>query len=253
MKAALITGAGRRIGAEIARDLARHGWQVLIHYNASESEATEVASQIAAGGGRASTIRADLHAPLAIDGLIGLALDIAPGLELLVNNASSFRHDTAASVTADGLAKSFALNATAPILLAQSYARRLPTDRNGVVVNLLDNRVVAPNPDYFSYGVAKFAMMGATRMLALALAPRIRVNGIAPGITMESGGQSTPAFEAAHRRNPLRRGCSPEEVAAAVRFIAEVPAMTGEIITIDGGLSLANPGRDVSFIDWTPQ
>ena len=253
MKAALITGAGRRIGAEIAGDLARHGWHVLIHYHASQAEAGEVAARIAAAGGRASTIRADLHDSQAIDGLVARAFEVAPGLELVVNNASSFRHDTVASVTSDGMAESFAINATAPILLAQGFARRLPADRNGLVINLLDNRVVAPNPDYLSYGIAKFALMGATRMLALALAPRIRVNGIAPGITMESGGQSTAAFEAAHRRNPLRRGCTPEEVAAAVRFIAEVPAMTGEIITIDGGLALANPGRDVSFIDWTPQ
>lgn len=237
----------------IAGDLACHGWQVLIHYSASDKEAAAVAARIVASGGRASTLRADLLDPKAIDGLVAQALETAPGLELVVSNASSFRYDTAASVTADALAESFAVNATAPILLAQSYARRLPADRTGGVINLLDNRVVAPNPDYFSYGVAKFALMGATRMLALALAPRIRVNGIAPGITMESGGQSTPAFEAAHRRNPLRKGCTPEEIASAVRFITEVPAMTGEVITIDGGLSLANPGRDVSFIDWTPQ
>lgn len=253
MKAALITGGGRRIGAEIARDLARHGWIVLIHYNSSEAEAAALAAEIAAGGGRASVLRADLSNPSAIDGLVRQGLETAPGLELLVNNASSFRYDTAASVSADGLMESFKINAIAPVLLAQSFARHLEAERTGVAVNLLDNRVVAPNPDYFSYGVTKFALSGATRMLALALAPRIRVNGIAPGITMESGGQSTAAFEDAHRRNPLRRGCSPAEVAAAVRFIVETPAMTGEIITIDGGLSLANPGRDVSFIDWTPQ
>jgi NAD(P)-dependent dehydrogenase (short-subunit alcohol dehydrogenase family) len=147
------------------------------------------------------------------------------------------------------LTENFTVNAIAPIAIAQRFAALLPEGRTGAVINILDNRVFAPNPDYFSYGISKFAALGATRMLALALAPRIRVNGIAPGITLPSGAQTHEQYEVASRLNPLGRACSAEEIAAAVRLIAGSPAMTGAVITIDGGLALANPGRDVAFIE----
>lgn len=249
MKAALVTGAGRRIGAVISRDLAAHGWHVVLHFNQSAQPAAEVCHAIRAGGGTATAIGADLAEPASATGLVDRALALAPGLELVVNNASTFAWDDAATATAETLQASFAVNAIAPVLLAQRFAALLPAGRSGAVVNLLDNRVAAPNPDFFSYGVSKFAALGATRMLALALAPRVRVNAIAPGITLASGKQTDAAFAAAHRINPLGRGCSPEEIAAAVRLIAGSPAMTGTVITIDGGLALANPGRDVAFLD----
>lgn len=249
MKAALITGAGKRIGGVIARDLAADGWHVVLHYNRSKSGAETLQAEIIAAGGSAALVSGDLERPADVTSLVADAFAAAPGLELVVNNASSFPLDNAETTSAETLQAAFGINAVAPILIAQQFARRLPEGRSGAVVMVLDNRVFAPNPDYFSYGISKFAALGATRMLALALAPRVRVNGIAPGITLPSGAQTQAEFDAAHRLNPLGRGCSPEEIAAAVRLIAGSPAMTGTIITIDGGLALSNPGRDVAYIE----
>ena len=247
MKAALITGAARRIGAAIATGLAVDGWHVVLHYSSSAGAATRLQGDLTRAGGTASLVQGDLavteHAAI-----IEAAFEAAPGLELIVNNASTFVYDTLATTGGDALRKCFAVNAMAPVLLAQAFAARLPDGRTGCVVNIIDNRVFAPNPDYFAFGVSKYALLGATRMMALALAPRIRVNGIAPGITLVSGEQTEDNFAVAHRHNPLQRGCSPEEIANAVRFIVASPAMTGSIITIDGGQTLANPGRDVAFI-----
>ncbi len=248
MKAALVTGAARRVGGIIAKDLASHGWQVVLHYHRSAEAAEALRRDILAAGGAAATLTGDLSHPESSAGLVDAAFAVAPGLELVVNNASRFDHDIAKTATSAALLDSYRINAVAPILIAQRFAALLPAGRNGAVVNILDNRVFAPNPDYFSYGISKFAALGATRMLALALAPRIRVNGIAPGITLPSGAQTQAEFEAAHALNPLNRGCTPEEIAAAVRLIATSPAMTGNVITIDGGLALANPGRDVAFL-----
>ena len=253
MKAALVTGAARRVGARIATRLAETGWHVVLHHASSGTDAGRLAARIEADGGRASTVAADLRRDGEAARLVAETLDRAPGLELVVNNASTFAYDTAATVSAGGMMDSFAVNAVAPVMIAQHFAASLPPGRQGAVINILDNRVFAPNPDYFSYGVSKHALLGATRMLALALAPAVRVNGIAPGITLVSGDQTEAAFEAAHRMNPLRRGCTPDDIADAVVFIAGSGGMTGEVITIDGGLSLANPGRDVAFIEPAPQ
>lgn len=248
MRAALITGAARRIGAAIATALAADGWHVILHYATSDAAARRLHGELIAKGASASLLQGDLAAAERHAAIMEQAYREAPGLELLVNNASTFTYDTLASASAEALATCFAVNAMAPVLLAQQFVTRLPADRTGNIVNIIDNRVFAPNPDYFSFGVSKFALLGATRMMALAVAPRVRVNGIAPGITLVSGEQSADDFASAHRHNPLQRGCSPDEIAAAVRFILASPAMTGSIITIDGGQTLANPGRDVAFI-----
>ena len=248
MKAALITGAAQRIGGAIARELARDGWQLILHYATSEAEARSLHVELTQSGANVTLVRGDLASADQISGIVDDAFKAASGLQLLVNNASTFKSDTLGSASAAELQRCFAVNAVAPILLAQQFAERLPDGTDGCVVNIIDNRVFAPNPDYFSFGISKFALLGATRMMALALAPRVRVNGIAPGITLPSGPQSEAEFSVAHRINPLQRGCSAGEIAAAVSFIAASPAMTGSIITIDGGQTLANPGRDVAFV-----
>ncbi len=253
VKAALITGAAHRIGATIARTLATDGWHVVLHYFSSDAAAARLQQDIARAGGHASIVQGDLEDAATHASLIDKARQLAPGLELLVNNASTFPHDTAQTSTAAAMTRCFTVNTIAPISLAQRFAATLPDERDGRIVNILDNRVFAPNPDFFSYGVSKHALYGATQMLALALAPRVRVNGIAPGITLVSGDQSDENFAAAHGLNPLGRGCSPEEIARAVLFIAASPAMTGSVITIDGGQTLANPGRDVQFIAGGPE
>lgn len=249
MKAALVTGAAHRIGAVIARRLAAGGWHVVLHYARSEIAAHNLQAEIEGQGGRASLVAADLAEESGVTALMERGFAAAPGLELIVNNASSFVHDDLASTTGTALATSFQVNAAAPILLTQRFADMVPRDHSGNVINILDNRVFAPNPDFFAYGVSKFALLGATRMMALALAPRIRVNGIAPGITLLSGDQTPANFATAHRLNPLGRGCTPEEIAQAVDLIVASPSMTGAIITLDGGQALANPGRDVQFIE----
>lgn len=248
MKAALITGAAHRIGRAVALRLSAEGWHVLVHYATSAAAAEETRLLIEQAGGRASLIQADLKVEADTARLIKDAARIAPGLALLVNNASTFSYDTAATATLASLQHNFTVNAAAPILLATRFAAALPADTEGLVVNMLDNRISAPNPDYFSYGVSKHALDGATRLLALALAPRIRVNGIAPGITLVSGMQSVENFEEGHRRNPLRRGSTPDQIAAAVSFLWAAPSITGTVITIDGGQTLLNPGRDVAFL-----
>ena len=252
MKAALVTGAAKRIGAAIATRLAGEGWHVVLHFATSATEATALQASIERSGHRASLLTADLADAAACLDLIDRAFALAPGLSLLVNNASRFAYDDAATATPEALQGNFAVNTMAPILLSQRFAARLPAGATGTIVNLLDNRISAPNPDYFAYGISKYALLGATRMMALALAPRVRVNGIAPGITLESGQQGAANFAATHDLNPLRRGCTPDEIAGAVSFIAATPAMTGAILTIDGGLSLANPGRDVAFLERNP-
>jgi NAD(P)-dependent dehydrogenase (short-subunit alcohol dehydrogenase family) len=248
MKAALITGAARRIGRAIAMRLAADGWDVLLHYATSVAAAEDTKRAIEASGGRASLLQADLSTEHGSKGLIDAALAQTPDIALLVNNASTFAYDTATAATLSSLQHNFTVNTAAPILLASRLAAKLSPSAGALVVNILDNRIFAPNPDYFSYAVSKHALDGATRLLALALAPRIRVNAIAPGITLPSGNQSEQSFEASHRRNPLGRGCTPEQIAAAVAFLWEAGSMTGAVITIDGGQSLLNPGRDVAFL-----
>lgn len=248
MTAALVTGAAHRVGRAIALRLATDGWHVVLHYSTSVAAAESTLREIEAIGGTGSLLQADLSNPQLIDGLVDAARRLAPELVLLVNNASTFSYDTAATATVHDLQHNFTVNAAAPIVLATRFAASLPEGLEGLVVNILDNRIYAPNPDYFSYGVSKLALDGATRLLALALAPRVRVNAIAPGITLVSGAQTEASFERSHRRNPLGKGCTPEQIAAAVAFLWQSPSMTGTVITIDGGQSLVNPGRDVAFL-----
>lgn len=243
----LITGGAKRIGAELARAMADEGWHVCIHFNRSGDEAADLASEIEKAGGGATALQADLADPEALAPLIAAAAKAGP-LTCLINNASIFEYDALDSLTADMLDKHHAVNLRAPMLLARTFAAQLPNDTNGNIVNILDNKVLAPNPDYLSYTLSKFALKGATETLAMALAPAIRVNAIAPGITLLSGEQSETRFEKAHATNPLNQGCTPAQIAAALKLILDCPAMTGEIITIDGGQRLQKLPRDIAFL-----
>ena len=252
-RAVLVTGAARRVGATIATVLGAAGWFVHVHYRNSAAEAEAVAAKIAAAGGKAATVAYDLgtldsrHAGL----LIEACAKHGPPLAALVNNASIFEYDKASTATDEGWARHLQTNLTAPVMLARAFAAQaqsLPEGETGCIVNLLDNKVFATNPDYFSYTISKQALEGATRTLALALAPKVRVNGVAPGIALISGKQSQADFERTHRNNPLKRGCTPEDIARAIRFILETPSMTGHTIVIDGGQYLARMPRDVAFL-----
>lgn len=243
----LVTGAARRIGAVIARTLAGAGWGVVIHHRTGAEEAAALAAAIGAAGGRAWTLGADLADAAAAEALPARAAALCGGLHALVNNASLFLYDTPSAFTAADFTRQAAVNLLAPALLLKAFAAQLPEGEEGAVVNLLDNRLWAPNPDYFTYALGKYGLAGMTEMAALHFAPRIRVNGVAPAITLESGAQGEEGFRRAHVNNPLRRGVEPEDVAAAVLYLLGARAVTGEVLVVDAGQRLRRRGRDVAF------
>jgi NAD(P)-dependent dehydrogenase (short-subunit alcohol dehydrogenase family) len=239
----LVTGGARRIGAEICRHLSRLGWRVTIHCNASVAEGEALAAEL----GDARVVAGDLADAAVPARVVAEAAEKGGPLDALVNNASLFLYDTALDFDAATFDRHTAVNLRAPALLAQAFAKQLPAEAAGAIVNLLDNRLYAPNPDYFTYALGKYGMLGMTEMLALAFAPRIRVNGVAPAITLVSGEQSEEGFRRAHTNNPLRRGVEPGDVARAVAFLLESPAVTGEVVVVDSGQRLRRRGRDVAF------
>ena len=236
---ALVTGAARRIGAAIVRDLARHGWAVAIHYRASKGEAEALAREIEAAGGRTATIACDLAREAEVETLIPRAVEALGPLTCLVNNASVFEMDKIDSVTRESWDRHIETNLRAPLVLSQAFARQLPEGLDGNIVNLLDQRVWKLTPYFLSYTVAKSALWTLTRTLALALAPCIRVNGIGPGPALPSERQSLEQFRHQQAAVPLQHGPELAEIAAAVRFILASPSMTGQMIALDGGEHLA--------------
>lgn len=244
-KAALVTGAGKRIGRTIALDLAAHGWAVAVHCFHSRDDADAVVAEIEAGGGRAVTLRADLTREAEVQGLVPAAADALGPLSLLVNNASVFERDEWDTVTRDSWDLHLEANLRAPFVLTQAFAGQVGPEDEGLVVNILDQRVWNLTPHFVSYTVAKSALWTLTQTMALALAPRIRVNGIGPGPTLRNDRQSEEHFEAQWRSVPLGHGARPEEIAAAVRFLTEAPSVTGQMLALDGGehLAWAQPGR----------
>ena len=232
---ALITGGGRRIGAAIATRLARAGYAVVLHAHHSRGEAEQIAAAIKSAGGRASIVLADLADPEAVRGLVPAAAAFGP-LSLLVNNASVFEEDEILSLEHGKYAHTMAVNLTAPLLLAQGFARQSSGD--GSIVNIVDQRVLRPTPKFFSYALSKSALHSATTTLAQALAP-IRVNAVAPGPTLPSPRQSPDQFAAQAASVPLGQGPSPEDVAEAVLYLAGAKAVTGVTIAVDGGQHLS--------------
>lgn len=244
---ALVTGAARRIGRAIAESLAADGWTVAVHYHGSPAAADETVTAITARGGKAITCEADLADPAAVDRLIpGVIARIGP-LGCLVNNASIFERDDILSATLASWDSHIAINLRAPFFLSQAFARQLPADAHGAIVNLIDERVWHLTPHFASYTVSKAGLWTLTQTLALALAPRIRVNAVGPGPTLPSPRQSQAQFEAQCRTVPLGRGTTPGEICDAVRFILAAPAMTGQMIVLDGGqhLGWGQVARDV--------
>jgi NAD(P)-dependent dehydrogenase (short-subunit alcohol dehydrogenase family) len=244
-KTALVTGAAKRIGRAIALDLARHDWAVAVHYHRSAAEAAELVREIEAGGGRAVALQADLAREAHAHALIARAAEVLGPLTCLVNNASLFEMDRIETVTRASWDAHIESNLRAPLVLSQGFAGQLPTGADGNIVNMLDQRVWNLTPYFLSYTVAKMGLWTLTRTLALALAPRIRVNGIGPGPTLPSPRQSAEQFAEQCRAMPLGRGTTLEEICAAVQFILGAPAMTGQMIALDGGqhLGWAQPSR----------
>lgn len=237
-KTALVTGAGSRIGRAIALDLAAAGWAVGVHYNMSGDGAAEVVDAILANGGAAAALQADLADEQAVNDLFPAASAALGPVSCLINNASRFEYDTVATTTRDGWDQHLNVNLRAPFVLSQSLAAALPPDQTGSVINLIDQRVWNLTPHFMSYTLSKSALWTLTQTLALALAPRIRVNGIGPGPTLPSARQSQQQFAAQVARTPLGRSVDVAEICTAVRFILEASSMTGQMIALDSGQHL---------------
>ncbi|HEU4846529.1 MAG TPA: SDR family oxidoreductase [Burkholderiaceae bacterium] len=245
---ALVTGAGRRIGRAIALALARAGWDVAVHYRASQAEAREVAAAIEALGRRAVTLDCDLADEAAVRQLVPRAVAALGALDCVVNNASLFDYDCAADFTVARLEAHMRANVAAPILLAQALHGATPDGAQAAVINLLDQKLYNLNPDFLSYTLSKAALQTATTVLAQQLAPRLRVVGVAPGITMVSGEQTEAGFALAHQQTPLGRSSTPDDIAAAVVYAAGARALTGTTLLVDGGQHLMPLARDVMFL-----
>jgi NAD(P)-dependent dehydrogenase (short-subunit alcohol dehydrogenase family) len=237
-KAALVTGGGQRIGRASCRALADAGYAVAVHHRHSHAEAEATAAAIRDTGGKAITIAADLADEDQVAALLQRAAEALGPIGVLVNNASIFEGDTIDTATRESWDAHMAVNLRAPFVLTQEFAQLLPNDAGGCIVNLLDERVWSLTPYFVSYTLTKAGLWTLTQTMALALAPRIRVNGIGPGPTLPSPRQSHEQFLQQCQSMPLRRGTAPDEVAAALRFILDAPAMTGQMIALDGGQHL---------------
>jgi NAD(P)-dependent dehydrogenase (short-subunit alcohol dehydrogenase family) len=237
-RTAIVTGAGKRVGAVIAAELVADGWSVIAHVHHPEDEVPDGATKVVAELGDVDCAER-----------IFAAAKLLPPVRLLVNNAARFARDSFGDLKAVELDAHIAVNVRAPILLSEMFAK-LHSGDDGLIVNLLDSKLAAPNPDFLSYTLSKQALSGFTELAARALAPRgIRVNGIAPALMLRSSGQTAENFERVHALNPLHRGVEPEDVVSALRYLISARAVTGEIIVIDGGQRFAPPSRDVQFLE----
>jgi NAD(P)-dependent dehydrogenase (short-subunit alcohol dehydrogenase family) len=237
-RAVLVTGAAQRIGRAIALSLAADGWAVAVHHRSSREAAQGVVAEIARAGGRAVALAADLTLEQELESLMRRAADAFGPLGALVNNASVFERDEALTATRASWDRHVETNLRAPFVLMQLFARQLPAECGGAIVNILDERVWKLTPHFVSYTLSKAGLWALTQTMALALAPRIRVNGIGPGPTLPSPRQSAEQFHRQSQAMPLGRGTTPEEIADAVRFILAAPALTGQMIALDGGQHL---------------
>ncbi len=240
--AVLITGGARRLGAAMACGIAAAGYPVVVHANNSADEAHALADEL---GGH--VVLADLADPEAPAALIAEAAPNTGRHDGLVSNASPFVFDRPPTATAAGIAAHMAPNLIAPVLLTQHFAAQ-PGLEDGVVINMLDHKLQNLNPDFFAYTLSKAALAAATEMMAMAYAPRLRVCGIAPGLTLKGPKQTEETFATASRANPLQRGPTPQDIAAAALFLLQTPSVTGTVLTVDAGEHLMHRGRDVAFL-----
>lgn len=237
-RSAIVTGAGKRVGAALARGLLADGWTVIAHVHHAGDTVPEGAIEVVA----------DLANPSCAEAIFAAAAGLPP-VRLLVNNAARFAWDSVDEFSGAELTAHMAINLTAPILLTERFAREHRSGEDGIIVNLLDSKLAAPNPDYLSYTLSKSALSAFTDLAARALARKgIRVNAIAPGLMLQSSGQSEPNFEAMHRNNPLCRGVEPEDVLEAIRYLAGARCVTGEVLVIDSGHRFQALERDVQFL-----
>jgi len=252
----LVTGAAKRLGHAIALELAAHGWNVAVHYRRSRAEAHGTVSELRTLGARAEAFGADLADEAQCEALLPQVVQRMGPLSALVNNASLFEHDDVSSLRYDGLARHWRSNTAAPIVLARSlHAHRMQgalATGDACVVNLLDEKLFNPNPDHLSYTLSKAALQAATPLLARALAPALRVCGVAPGLTLDSTLIDPQRLAALKAQGPLAHGVEARDVAHAVRFVLENPAVTGTTLLVDAGSHLIPRARDFAFTPSEP-
>jgi NAD(P)-dependent dehydrogenase (short-subunit alcohol dehydrogenase family) len=237
--AALVTGAARRIGRVLALNCAEAGYDVALHCRVIDDDAESVAAEIRALGRRAALFTRDLRKESETAPLVGEAEAELGPVNLLVNSASVFEDDAFASMNRHSWDLHMETNLRGPLVLAQAFARRITGERQGLIVNILDQRVLRTQPAFFSYSLSKAALWEATRMMALALAPRVRVNGIGPGPVLASIHQTRDDFAQEAASTPLARAVDPREIAQALRYLIDAPSVTGQMIAIDSGQHLA--------------
>ena len=241
MQTAIVTGGAKRIGAAFVRALAEDGWHVVIHCNSSRQDADALATEI----GNATVVQADLGDPAAADAIIAAA---PRPLGLLVNCASRFDEDGFADFTIEAWDRHLNVNLRAPALLIRAFAAAIAEGETACVVNILDAKLASLNPDYFTYTVSKIGLAGVTELAARVFAPRLRVNAIAPAVTLVSGPKSRENWDAVHTLNPLHRGVEVAELVATLRYIVATPTLNAQTITIDGGQRLMGLPRDVAYM-----
>ncbi len=248
-KVVLVTGAARRLGREIALALAAGGWHVAVHYRSSKEDAIKTVADCASISGAAAAFFADLSDEASVRALLPDVIARHGRVDAVVNSASTFEHDDAASFSFSMLDKHLHSNAGAAIVLAQALHTHVSARQGtGAVVNLLDQKLWNQNPDFFSYTLSKAALEAAGTMLALALAPAVRVVGVAPGLTLTSHLLSDEQFEALHKLSPLGRSSTAADVAATVKFALENASITGTTLLVDGGQHLMKFERDFSLM-----
>ena len=256
---ALVTGAGKRLGAAMAVYLARRGFDVAVHYASSEAEAASVVAEIAALGRKAVAVQADLLDEAQVQTLIARAVEGLGGpLTVLVNNASIFEYDTLASATRRSWDRHIESNLRAPFVLTQGFAAQVPQAvpdaagepvAQGLIVNMIDQRVHKLTPEFMTYTLAKMGLWALTQTAAQGLAPHVRVNAIGPGPTLQGGRQSDTHFARQRAATVLKRGANPSDITAALGFFLDSPAVTGQMIAVDGGQHLGWQTPDVLGVE----
>jgi len=245
----LVTGAAKRLGREIALALAAGGWRVAVHYRHSAEDAIKTVADCDRLTGGAAHFHSDLEDEASVRALLPQVISHFGQVDAVVNNASTFEHDNAAGFSFEAMEKHMRSNTGAAIVLAQAlHAHLLARQATGAVINLLDQKLWNQNPDFFSYTLSKAALEAANTMLAIALAPLVRVVGVAPGLTLTSHLLSDEKFQALHKLSPLGRSSSPADVAAAVKFALENSSITGTTLLVDGGQHLMKFERDFSLM-----
>ena len=245
--AALVTGGAKRIGAAICLHLAQKGHSVAVHHNSSAKDAEKLAEKIRGFGVDACTVKGDLSNPEEFTKIITEASSKIGPILHLVNNASKFEHDDLETVDSESWNNHMDINAKAPLILTRELLQNLPENIAGSVVNILDQKIAAPNPDHISYTASRYALLGITEALARGLAPKLRINAIAPGHTLASPEQTEEGFSQAQSQSPLGYGPSPEDIAQAVVFLIEAKSITGQVIFVDAGERFLSRNRDVVF------